>query len=332
MRLAGLVKGGFYPAPDEAVDLVAAALRALAAPFALLDPCAGEGQAVRRLAGLLGCRPAGVHALELDTDRAERLHANLPGARVLGPASCFGCAITPGSFSLVWCNPPYDDHFGGGRVEADFARRATELLRPGGVLALACPESVADRWDVRRLLLQWYEQVSVRPFPEACRQYHEVVVLGVRRRQPVEYWDADWQAIQAPEGFVYDLPPSDGPRRFEKVEMTDAELTRALAASPLRRLLAEAPAPAVPAPALALGAGHVALLLASGHLDGVVRPAHEPPHIVRGTARKVEYISAVETTENEAGDETVKTTVSQKIQLVVRAVGPDGIIRTFAEE
>jgi hypothetical protein len=88
----------------------------------------------------------------------------------------------------------------------------------------------------------------------------------------------------------------------------------------------------VPSRPLALGAGHIVLLLASGHLDGVVRPAGEPAHVVRGTARKVEYVSASETTENEDGTETTKTRLSEKIQLVIRAVGMDGVVRTFAEE
>ena len=44
MRLAGQMRGGFYPASPEAVALAATYLRSpREEPFNILDPCAGEG-------------------------------------------------------------------------------------------------------------------------------------------------------------------------------------------------------------------------------------------------------------------------------------------------
>jgi hypothetical protein len=83
---------------------------------------------------------------------------------------------------------------------------------------------------------------------------------------------------------------------------------------------------------LALGSGHIALLLAAGHLDGLVEPPGEPPHVVRGTARKVQYVSHVETTANPDGSETTRTVLSERITLTVRAVDQTGAIRTFTED
>lgn len=337
MRLAGQRKMGFYPAPPEAIALAASRLRAPGRPFALLDPCAGEGLAVRQLAELLGCRPADVHAIELDEGRAEALRANLPGSQTLAPASFFGCKITPGTVSLAWVNPPFDDGYGGHRVEADFIHAAAYALKTGGVIMLACPEDQVNSYygDVPRAMAQWFDRVTVAPYPEDARKFGEVVVYGVKRRLPrdVPAWNTAeaWRQCRGEDGEVYDVPPGHAPKRFEKVEMTDAELTRALAASPLRRRLERAEPFAPPSPPLELGAGHVALLLASGHLDGLVDPEGEAPHVVRGTARKVEYVSSTEETENADGSTTTRTIVSERIQLVVRAVGPDGEIRTFLE-
>jgi hypothetical protein len=330
--MAGQAKGGFYPAPAAAVALAAAQLRPPPEPFALLDPCAGKGAAVRQLAEALGCPLEHVHAIELDEGRAAECKAALPGARVLAPASFFGCRARACSFSLVWCNPPFDHELGGGRVEAKFLERATEWLKPGGVLALVCPESASARWDIQSSLMQWYERLSVHPFPEECRQYQEVIVLGVKRKQPVSAWDQRWTDVCEPPGRVDAIPPGRGPRVFEKVELTDPELARALAASPLRRQLAALAEPALPSPPLALGSGHIALLLAAGHLDGLVEPPGEPPHVVRGTARKVQYVSHMETTANPDGSETTKTVLSERITLTVRAVDQTGTIRTFTED
>jgi hypothetical protein len=55
MRLAARMKGGFYPADSQAVSYAATFLRPPARqPFAILDPCAGEGAAIRQLGELLG--------------------------------------------------------------------------------------------------------------------------------------------------------------------------------------------------------------------------------------------------------------------------------------
>ncbi len=104
-----------------------------------------------------------------------------------------------------------------------------------------------------------------------------------------------------------------------------------LAHSPLRSHLTTLPETPLPSPPLALGIGHVALLLASGHLDGVVHPEGKPPHVVRGTSRKSEFVSDVSETENDDGSTTKKTTISQRIELVVSTVDGTGRIQDFME-
>src|SRR5437588_75778 len=114
MRLAAQLRGGFYPAAPEAVAFAATFLRSPAdGPFAVLDPCAGEGVAIRQFGDLLGSPPAQIYAIELDESRAETLHANLPDSHVLAPASFFGCRGSLHSFSFIWLNPPFDDSYGG---------------------------------------------------------------------------------------------------------------------------------------------------------------------------------------------------------------------------
>jgi 16S rRNA C967 or C1407 C5-methylase (RsmB/RsmF family) len=91
VRLAAQVRGGFYPAHEEAVAHAAAFLRVpTGQPFAILDPCAGTGGAIRQIGETLGCDPDLVYAIELDDSRAEAVHASLAGARVLAPADFFG--------------------------------------------------------------------------------------------------------------------------------------------------------------------------------------------------------------------------------------------------
>jgi hypothetical protein len=303
-------------------------LRAPSTSFSILDPCAGAGAAMEQLGQSLGCPQTNLYAVELDEARGAMIRQRLPDANVLSPASIFGVACSLASFSLAWVNPPFDNELGGGRVETSFLNRVTPWIRPGGILAFVCPENVADRYDVRHDLSQWYESVLTLAIPESVRKYREVVVLGVRRKTIGTYGSTHRCEDQ---NHVFDIPAGDNPVRFQKVELTDQELAKALASSPLRRHLTLVPPQALPRPPLALGVGHIALLLASGHLDGVVS-GDGIAHAVRGTARKEKYLSSVMTTESADGKSSKTVEVySERIQLIVKAVGQQGAIRSFGD-
>jgi hypothetical protein len=335
MRLAAQMRGGFYPAPPEVVAHAATFLRPpVDQLFSMLDPCAGEGAALRQLGELLGCPPTQTFAIELDDSRAERVCASLPDAHVLAPASFFGCRASRNSFPLIWLNPPFDDAYGGHRVEEHFLRTATEWLVPGGVMALVCPEDVAgDYSETRRHFATYYENCRIVPFPEKHRKFNEVIVFGQKCAKPRggQRDSLAWESVQAPKGFVYHIPPGLGPRIFQKVEPTESELQHLLAHSPLRGHLTTPPEIPLPSPPLALGIGHVALLLASGQLDGVVQPEGQAPHVVRGTSRKREYVADITEIENVDGSTTKKTTLAEKIELVVRTIDLTGRMQTHLE-
>ena len=336
MRLAAQLKGGFYPAHEKAVDLAASFLQApVGEKFTILDPCAGQGTAIRQLGESLGCPPTMIHAIELDDSRGDTIHAALPAAHILAPADFFGCRASFGSFSFVWLNPPFDHSYGGCRLEDQFLRRVTDWLMPGGVMALVCPEDVVEEFtDARKHFATFYENITVVPFPEAHRPFNEVIAFGHKRARPEADRTKDrkaWDTVLAPAGFRYQIPPGTGPRLFQKVQPTEPELRRMLVGSPLRSHLMSPPGTPVPSPPLPLGIGHVALLLASGHLDGVVHPQGKLSHVVRGTSRKHSFISDVTDTENDDGSTTTRTTISERIELVIRTVDRTGRIRTFCE-
>lgn len=332
MRQAGQFRGGFYPVPPEAVTEVLRWLRPPEEPFTLLDPCAGQSAALLQFGRAMPT--ATLYAVELDEDRAEasRIALESVAGRGLLPASFLGTNITAGSFSLVWCNPPYDNEIGGGgRVEVTFLAKANRLLRTGGIMALAVPEHVTDKYECFEVLQSNYDNLCRFPYPEGHRQYGEVVVLGRKRSKPrdetPQQWNYEWQ----PPREVYQIPPCGKPAKFEKSELTEAELERYLERSPLLRYLTP-PAPTkLPSPPLALGTGHRALLLASGQLDGIVRPPGEPPHVVRGVSYKSQYVASCEDRVGSDGSISTTTVYSERLRTTVRAVGPNGIIKTFGQ-
>ena len=66
-RLISIEKAGFYPTPVEHLPAIASLFEPALHGGNLLDPCAGEGQALHHLAEAWQLTP---YANELDTDRA----------------------------------------------------------------------------------------------------------------------------------------------------------------------------------------------------------------------------------------------------------------------
>jgi hypothetical protein len=335
MRLAAMIRGGFYGCAPEVVEMVGRLITYQ--DGAILDPCAGEGEALDVLAQTLGVPRDRVYAIELERDRCAATKARLEGAHVMDACSFFDARVNLGSFSVSWVNPPFDDNVHGGRAEVDFLMRSTGLLVAGGLICLVVPERVVMReyQPIPMYLVEHYEQLAVLTFPEEHRPFNEVVVIGVKRKNHVPVGDDAWECEVKHlllEGCTlkWAAPAkAASPRTFEKGGLTDEELREALALSPLWNMTDLPEVRKTARPPLPLGRGHLALLLASGQLDGVVEPSGEPSHVVRGVALKVQCPPDVTEEVQENGAMKTTTVIRERIQLVVRAVGQDGIIRTF---
>jgi hypothetical protein len=96
MRLAGQAKAGYFPCPPDAVAVALQQLHVVDSTAPLLDPCAGQGAAIKQLADGLRAASEAIHVVELDEGRAAILRETLPDAKVLSPASFMGCKATIG--------------------------------------------------------------------------------------------------------------------------------------------------------------------------------------------------------------------------------------------
>jgi hypothetical protein len=316
---------GFYPAPSAAIDLLLTRLT-VHGEAALLDPCAGCGDAIHQIAQGLGVGGDRIWAIELERARGETLKQNLQAAKVLAPASLFGSWVSRGSFSFTYVNPPFDadSRTNKGRVEVDWLQRCTGLLAPHGIMAFVCPQPTVYIHEFKDWFCAHFDHIAVINFPNDVRKYHEVFVLGVKRRQSIDKpeWNL-WEKSQANPNYQYNIPPAPGPEHWVKTELTDEEIEDLVAASPLQRHLDVPPLVELPRPPLALHTGHLALLLACGMLDGCVHPDNGPSHLIRGVARKQEEVTAEEVTETKS-ETVIKSTFTERIELRVRAVDEHG--------
>jgi Uncharacterised methyltransferase family (DUF6094) len=335
----------------------------------ILDPCAGEAKALVQIAEGLGVSNDHVFAIELNVRRSATIAQNHPDVKLLGPCSFEATRITRHSFSMIYLNPPFDDEFGGGgREEVKFLRQAVDLLVPNGVLVQVSPvNQVFGASQMCELLDTWFDQLELYLFPDDCRSYRECVVFGHRRKTALtddlifsegilrsrgisrcsaapiaklarlgEPQFSRWRyaepdtAYRKPELDTWELPFSVAPKRFQKTALTDEELERELARSPLYDALRQRTLSPLKRPPLSLNKGHTSLLLMTGMLDGYVPSL--PPHVVRGLTSKVEKLHRTESYETPTGDAVTKQVFSESPIPIVRAVWPDGIIRTFSDQ
>ena len=373
MRLAAVAKCGYYPASPVAMDGIVKHLRLAEAKREsqyILDPCAGEGLAIKAIADGLGVPHDHTYCVEIDAGRSQQIKANLPGVNLLGPATFMGVQCSGWSFGLAYVNAPFDDELGGGRREEQaFVQKATNLLAPRGIIVIVCPIS---KFIGNRSFVQFvdanFDSLHVYRFPDGHRPYNEIVVFGRKRKTPIpadaldehgelhqrewqwrsyvrienlpplgsvqpRHWDGDSPSSDRHSDLhVWEIPHGWKPATWKKTGFTEEELAQALAASPLNAHFKDVAPLRLKRPPLPLDKGHLGLILASGMLDGVVETPHGP-HVVRGSSTKVEYHNKAASTSEEnpeTGAVTTKEVFSQRLVTVIRCVTPDGTIHTFS--
>ena len=196
-RLAAQAKAEFYPTPPSVVDEIAKHIKfqhqGKRALYRILDPCAGAGAAVARLAEQLAAahpqlKPENLQTwgIELHPGRAakatERLDKVLPGS-----LETMHWSPAHGAANLLFLNPPYDwSETANARVETYFLNRSSQALVPGGVLIYIVPVSALRDWQMNTFLARNYQHLQVYRFgDEEYARFKQLVILGVRRQQPV---------------------------------------------------------------------------------------------------------------------------------------------------
>ena len=138
MRNAGRLKLGYYPLPVEEAQNIRALL-VPSAPYAAIDPCAGDGTALLEITKATGAYLA---AIELDADRATAVSAK-EITTVHG--SAFECRVQSEACSLLYLNPPYDSEVAphsNQRMELVFLDHCYRWVMTEGVLVFVIHISV----------------------------------------------------------------------------------------------------------------------------------------------------------------------------------------------
>ena len=185
MRLAGAEKIGYYPTPEITLQQVANLLTVNnASSVRLLDPCAGEGEALAFVQNHLRTTTAATIA----SYGVEIAHNRIPFAeqaldQVLH-SDWQDTAISHEAFGLLWLNPPYDTTIEEGkqRQEYLFLKGLYTRLQVGGVLVYIVPIGLLRQESVCKLLAAHFHSISVRRLcDEEFSLFKQLVIVGIRK-------------------------------------------------------------------------------------------------------------------------------------------------------
>jgi len=332
MRLAGQVKMGYYPTPEKVVGRLSELVSF--PPYSkagVLDPCCGEGRALK---SLCEGENAVTYGIELDAKRAEEAKGRLD--RVIH-AGYEHVEIPAESMGLLFLNPPYDNNEGE-RKELTFLRDTFGTLAREGILIYIVPAKRLTR-DVASLLAANFSRIEVFRFPDPeYGDFGQIAVLGRKSDWPTDSSEGAKKLLEAAsEENLKELPENPVPRFsipstpeaiLHKREVSLEDLSKLLAQSPLwgrlSTLVEAGEVGELASPPTPLHVGHLGLLLAAGRLNGIVGTGADR-HIVVGRPEK-HIVESEETEEDAEGNEfTVKKRL-ETFRIAIKLLRPSGEI------
>lgn len=338
-----LAKGGYYPFPAEYLPSIAGLFNVAPSwgeerPRArLLDPCAGEGEALQILATHLKMQP---YAIELEEGRAATCKRIFGEKRALHE-DMFKADIEPGSMQMVWMNPPFTMDTAGSlrrRREFDMLQHAWRWVDSDGYMVF-----ISYAHHLTLDLLSWVgrrsSDMALFRLPELHMGLYVYTVL-VATKSYSDSSGLDHKAIQAfyaqaqsPDKITHLLPPSQPFTSLPSAGSNKKLLSIRLALTPLRKF---APMPSNQRKLLAAlrdnGAertdtfqmavtprtktdldirpvtrpklGHMLTLMAAGMFNNLRLETSRGPALLRSTVRQVEELVDTKTTGIQGKTET----------------------------
>ena len=338
MRLAAQAKMGYYPSPASVTQIILRHLKPhREGRIRVFDPCAGEGSAIKLIGDHLHAETYGI---EIDRNRGGKAKEILTRCLVTDYRSA---RISRRSFSLLYLNPPYDwaarecDIERSERYERTFLRDCIANLFPGGVLVYLIPQGRLDH-HIARMLSYRFEQLGIFRFPEdQYKAFKQLVIFGMLKRKPGKD-DRTEDYLKKCGKFIAVVPYLPGvPSRIYRVpvspvntafffrskDIDSEQLAGEIQKYGLFEKIEELTTPLSMAerirPIMPLRQGHLAQVLASGFMNGVVWDRDKKnPLLVKGiTEKKVKHTVEMQ-------GEIEKHRETDEIKIVIHAFDRQG--------
>ena len=341
MRLAAQKKMGYYPTPPEIAHIVPSFLKPdeKGKVYRLLDPCCGKGTALniisQKLSEKYRFKKFKTYGVELDLQRYTEAQAMLN--HTIHADALTETRISNEYFSLLFLNPPYDweqeseetYYSNSTRYELSFLEKYTEKLRPDGILVFIVPFSFLSRYSCCSFLTSNYSHIKIFKFPaELYKPFKQIVIFARKQTLPYDHQlfktiselkEEEIEEITEVTRPFYELPPSNILKepRFTSVRFDPEQVAKEVETHGINIEEEINPATGLTdsiRPLMPLRKGHMALLLASGFMDGILEKD--------GKILVIKGFTKTDKTEIEETDDEgnrVKKTI-QKPKTVIRAL------------
>ena len=341
MRLAAQKKMGYYPTPPEIAHIVPSFLKPdeKGKVYRLLDPCCGKGTALniisQKLSEKYRFKKFKTYGVELDLQRYTEAQAMLN--HTIHADALTETRISNEYFSLLFLNPPYDweqeseetYYSNSTRYELSFLQKYTEKLRPDGILVFIVPFSFLSRYSCCSFLTSNYSHIKIFKFPaELYKPFKQIVIFARKQTLPYDHQlfktiselkEEEIEEITEVTRPFYELPPSNILKepRFTSVRFDPEQVAKEVETHGIN--IEEEINPAIGLtdsirPLMPLRKGHMALLLASGFMDGILEKDGKKL-VIKGFTKTDK--TEIEETDDEGN--RVKKTI-QKPKTVIRAL------------
>ena len=290
-HLMNRIKMGCFPTDLEHVKLIKKAVQFPKTQVNILDPCCGEGLALKAFSE---GENAATYGIELDESRGHTAQGKLDR---VGLGSFFQSSLPFGRFHALFLNPPYlscPGTNGSRRMERAFLADTLPLLMKCGLLIYIIPYHRANG-AVCRTLAAYYKNLSVFRFRDSeYKKYKQIVFLGLRteKREAGATAERIEQLCLTPEKIplidtiperLYSLPEKESGVPYFRGSVFDTEeLAEQLKRSDSLDILFEQSQleNRVRKPLLPLNLSQIGLVGASGLMNGLVDCEH--PHVIKG--------------------------------------------------
>ena len=329
-RQMNSIRLGYYPTDPAHVAYLKRALRFPEGKTVnLLDPCCGEGNALRQLG--IG-QNAVTYGAELDDSRAE---AALEQLDHVAMGSYYYARISRSAFHLLFLNPPYLQLYGGARSEKRFLGESYDHLMMGGVLIYIIPYYRLTE-DVCRFLAAHFDRLMAYRFCEdEFRKFRQIAVLGVRKpraENPRMARLLELASLSPDKLPALDRIPPDS------YLLPDAEKTVSLfqgarvnvreLAEQMRRMGSMLPKQSKldgqeKRPPLPLTIGQIGLVGGSGLINGLIEC--DTPHVIKGRVIKSTQRRTGDSFDNEDGSTTTEIIETTSNKMVFNLLTPEGV-------
>ena len=336
-RFASQMKMGYYKTPEAVVYQIKEMLN-IPPGARLLDTCCGEGKTLQIIASNTEATTYGV---ELDKERHD-IASRVLDNTVWGDA-LYELRASEKGFGLLWLNPPYDlaeeddDGEKSKRLETKFLEKHWRLLMDEGVLVYIVPFNSVK--ESKRFLKRRCSNLTILSFPTSeYIRFSQLVVICTKKKplkDEIERNTSMFDSLDALESgevpeFLgttekatrcYDVPVSDDDIYFRSFRFNPDNAVQKVNKSPLwdTTILKFFPVlnGAEMNPLMPLREGHLAMLLASGMMNGDVTGNNGTRLVVKGSVKKEVVCDYEETEEMEKEIET------DRYAITVRAISFD---------